>query len=79
VFRYAIAHGLATRNPAADIKPSDVLASRQKKNLARIDGKELPQLLRHIDAYRSGGYPAGHELDGADLCPHFGTDRGAVG
>lgn len=51
VFRYAIAHGLATRNPAADIKPSDVLASRQKKNLARIDGKELPQLLRHIDAY----------------------------
>jgi integrase len=51
VFRYAIAHGLATRKPAADIKPSDVLASRQKKNLARIDGKELPQLLRHIEAY----------------------------
>jgi integrase len=51
VFRYAIAHGLATRNPAADIKPSDVLASRQKQNLARIDGKELPELLRHIDAY----------------------------
>jgi integrase len=51
VFRYAIAHGLATRNPAADIKPSDVLASRQTQNLARIDGKELPQLLRHIDAY----------------------------
>jgi integrase len=52
VFRYAIAHGLATRNPAADIKPGDVLASRQKKNLARIDGKELPALLRHIDAYQ---------------------------
>jgi integrase len=51
VFRYAIAHGLATRNPAADIKPSDVLASRQKQNLARIEGKELPELLRHIDAY----------------------------
>lgn len=51
VFRYAIAHGLATRNPAADIKPSDVLAARQKKNLARIDGKELPALLRHIEAY----------------------------
>jgi integrase len=51
VFRYAIAHGLATRNPAADIKHSDVLGSRQKKNLARIEGKELPQLLRHIDAY----------------------------
>lgn len=52
VFRYAIAHGQATRNPATDIKPSDVLASRQKQNLARIDGKELPELLRHIEAYQ---------------------------
>ena len=52
VFRYAIAHGQATRNPATDIKPSDVLASRQKQNLARIDGKELPGLLRHIEAYQ---------------------------
>ena len=52
VFRYAIAHGLATRNPAADIKPGDVLAARQKQNLARVDGKELPDLLRHIDAYQ---------------------------
>lgn len=52
VFRHAIAHGLATRNPAADIKPSDVLASRQKKNLARIEGKELPELMRHIEAYK---------------------------
>ncbi len=52
VFRYAIAHGLAKRNPATDIKPSDVLASRQKQNLARIDTKELPQLLRHIEGYK---------------------------
>ena len=52
VFRYAIAHGLAQRNPASDIKPSDVIASRKKQNLARIDGKELPDLLRHIDAYK---------------------------
>jgi len=52
VFRYAIAHGLAKRNPATDIKPSDVLASRQKQNLARIEGKELPELLRHIEAYK---------------------------
>lgn len=52
VFRFAIAHGLATRNPAADIRPSDVLPSRKKENLARIDGKELPELLRHIDAYQ---------------------------
>lgn len=52
VFRFAIAHGLAKRNPAADIKPGDVLASRQKQNLARIDGKELPELLRHIEGYQ---------------------------
>lgn len=52
MFRYAIAHGKATRNPATDIKPSDVLAARQKQNLARIDGKELPALLRHIEAYQ---------------------------
>jgi integrase len=52
VFRYAIAHGLASRNPAADIRPSDVLPSRKKKNLARIEGRELPDLLRHIDAYQ---------------------------
>lgn len=30
----------------------DVLASRQKKNLARIDSKELPELLRKIEAYK---------------------------
>lgn len=52
VFRYAIAHGLAKRNPAADIRPSDLLASRQKRNMARIDGKELPELMRRIDAYQ---------------------------
>lgn len=52
VFRYAIAHGLAKRNPAADIKPSDVLPSRQKQNMARIDGKELAELMRRIDAYQ---------------------------
>lgn len=52
VFRYAIAHGLATRNPAADIKPGDVLASRKRENYARLDAKELPELLRRIDAYQ---------------------------
>lgn len=52
VFRYAIAHGLASRNPATEIKPSDVLASRKKKNYARIDAKELPELLRRIEGYQ---------------------------
>ena len=52
VFRYAIAHGLAQRNPATDIKPADILASRKAGNYARLDAKELPDLLRHIEAYQ---------------------------
>lgn len=51
VFRYAIAHGLAERNPATDIKPSDVLKPSQKTNYARLAQKELPELLRKIDTY----------------------------
>lgn len=52
VFRYAIAHGYAKRNPAADIKPADVLKSVSKTNYARIDAKELPALLRAIEVYQ---------------------------
>jgi integrase len=51
IFRYAVAHGLATRNPAADVRPGDLLASRTKTNYARVDAKELPDLLRRIEAY----------------------------
>jgi hypothetical protein len=29
IFRYAVAHGYTDRNPAADIKPADVIQSRQ--------------------------------------------------
>jgi len=52
VFRYAIAHGIAERNPTADIKPSDILPSRRQTNYARVDAKELPALLRAIEAYQ---------------------------
>lgn len=52
VFRYAIAHGLAERNPAADIRASDVLASRTPQNFARIGANEFPGLLRDIEVYR---------------------------
>ena len=51
IFRYAVAHDLAERNPAADIKPSDVLKPTKKTNYARLDQKELPGLLRKIDTY----------------------------
>lgn len=56
VFRYAIAHNnesKATRNPASDIKPSDIIESRQKQNYARVELKELPALLRALDASNS--------------------------
>lgn len=52
IFRYAVAHGHAKRNPAADIKPGDILKSRQKVNHARVDAKELPALLRSIEVYQ---------------------------
>ena len=51
IMRYAVAHGLAERNPAADIKPSDVLKPTKKTNYARLDQKELPELLQKIDGY----------------------------
>ncbi|TXI38937.1 MAG: DUF4102 domain-containing protein [Nitrosomonas sp.] len=51
VMRYAVAHGLAERNPAADIKPSDVLKPSKKTNHKRLNEKELPELLRKIDGY----------------------------
>jgi integrase len=51
VFRYAVAHGYSKRNPAAEIRPSDILKPMRKQNMARIDAKELPPLLRAIELY----------------------------
>ena len=51
IFRYAVAHGFIERNPAADVKPADVLQSRTQTNYARIDARELPDLLRRITVY----------------------------
>ena len=52
VFRYAITHGYAKRNPAVEIRPSDILKSVRKTNYARIDAKELPDLLKKIEVYQ---------------------------
>lgn len=52
IFRYAIANGLAQRNPAADVRPTDVLKPVKKVNRARVDAKELPALLAAIRSYR---------------------------
>jgi integrase len=52
IFRYGIAHGHCKRNPAADIRPGDVLKATRKVNMARVDADELPALLRAIEVYR---------------------------
>lgn len=52
IFRYAIAHGYAKRNPAKEIEPRDILKASVKLNYARVDAKELPNLLREIEVYR---------------------------
>lgn len=51
IFRYAIAHGIASRNPAADFKPNDILVEANSENFARVDAKELPTLLAKMDNY----------------------------
>ena len=52
IFRYGIANGHCKRNPAADIKPSDILKPTVKVNLPRVSAQELPKLLRDIEVYR---------------------------
>jgi len=52
IFRFALAHGIAKRNPAAEIRPSDILKPTRQKNMARIDARELPALLRAIELYQ---------------------------
>jgi integrase len=56
VLRYAVAHGIIERNPAADVKPGDALKPRKKTNYARLDARELPELLRKIEAYDGTPY-----------------------
>ena len=57
VFEYALTvkdsagQPLLKRNPAKDLRPSAALMPRKKGHYARIDAKELPELLRKIHAY----------------------------
>jgi integrase len=51
IFRYAVANGYSKRNPVAEIRPSDILKPTTKRNMARVDAKELPALLRAIEVY----------------------------
>lgn len=38
------------------MKPGDALKPRRKENFARLDAKELPELLGKIDAYTGSPY-----------------------
>lgn len=52
IYGFAVAHKLAKRNPAADFKFKHLqLAQAKSKNFARIEAKELPELLAKMDAY----------------------------
>ncbi|MDO9199296.1 integrase arm-type DNA-binding domain-containing protein [Rhodoferax sp.] len=56
IMRFAVAHGLIERNPAADVKPSDALKPYRKENYPRLDAKEMPELLRKMEAYQGSAY-----------------------
>jgi integrase len=51
IFRFGISRGFCRRNPAADMKAGDFLKGRNPKNFARVEQKEIPQLLWDIDHY----------------------------
>lgn len=76
VFRYAIAHGIANRNPAADFKPKDILGEAKEANFARVDVRELPHLLAKLEGYDGGcAYPSCHETDSLYVRAHIRTHR----
>lgn len=54
IFRHAVVHGMLERNPSADVKPSDALKPRTKANYARLEVKDVPELLRKINGYQGG-------------------------
>ncbi|MBB5061948.1 phage integrase central domain-containing protein [Granulicella mallensis] len=51
IFRFATVRELASRNPAADFMPRDILAAAKTENFARVDEKDLPELLAKMDEY----------------------------
>ena len=52
IMRYGINHGRLKRNPAADIKPIEILRPVETKNQARVEEAELPALLVAMDEYK---------------------------
>ena len=55
VFRYAVTHQIADRNPVPDIVVSEILPEHAVANRARVSQEQLPQLLKDIYAYKGRG------------------------
>ena len=43
---------ITRRNPATEVRPSDILKASRKENYARVDARDLPALLRQIEIYQ---------------------------
>ncbi len=53
IYRFGVVHEVAERNPAADIKPSEVgIEPVVVKNRARVEREDLPKLLVAIEEYK---------------------------
>lgn len=52
IFRFGISRELATRNPAAEFKPRDILAATESENFAHVEERDLPELLVKMDNYK---------------------------
>lgn len=68
IFRYAVTHDLATTNPAATFKPSDVLKPRKTQHRAHIEPNELPALLVAIDDYQDAKLIRRYAMQLMTLC-----------
>lgn len=51
-----MAHGAVERNPVADMRPGEALKQRKKAHYARLEAKDMPQLLRKVEAYAGTPY-----------------------
>jgi integrase len=51
IFRFAISEELLKRNPAADLKPKDILKPYESDNQAHVEPTDFPALLVAIDQY----------------------------
>ncbi len=47
---------MITRNPSKDLKPGTALKARKKEHYARVETKELPELLRKMRGYQGTPY-----------------------